>query len=141
MQRHRLFHTLVFSSVMALEGCALSHATDGPPFMPPAAPDAQADVQPDAGTDTAEWPDTSVAPDDAGFDAEADAEADAVADALPDASPDADAEPADAAMDARLCEAGWPPTKATFCVPVDAGPAMLCCRTVGDEECCVMEGT
>lgn len=86
---HRLLHSLVFSSIVVLEGagCTESHAP-------------------------------------------------------PTAASDASAEPADASVlspdawmpDVRLCEAGWPTTKAMTCVEVEAMDLFRCCPTGHDPE-------
>ncbi|MEM9188796.1 MAG: hypothetical protein AAGF12_06450 [Myxococcota bacterium] len=108
---HRLFHSLVFSSVMALEGCALSHSDSGSPpdplFLPP---DAQVDGSVDDAAQDATTQDRSV---------------DALVDAVPDA------------RDPRLCEPGWPTTKATVCAPIEPEAQFECCSS--RDECCITE--
>lgn len=104
--RHRLLHTLVFSSGFLLDGCATTHGTmpdAGPlaPDAPPARDDAA--LPPDA----AVIGDAFVAPDAA---------------APPDAFVAPDAFSADASVsvtDPRACEPGWPTTKAVFDVERD----------------------
>lgn len=114
MASKRLFHTLVVSSVMTLDGCTISHATsaDAGPDDPPDGGGS------DAGTDAA-LPDAALP--DAGFDA-----------AVPDAGWDAG--------DARFCEPGWPTTKGMVCVDLDDG-TVECCRLWLDDgsmdSCCI----
>lgn len=108
---HRFLHTLVFSSVLALEGCSTSHSS--PLEMPdggmPDAPNLDAGTR-DAGPPPFDGGRPSV---DAGpppFDG---------------GSPNVDAGSPDAGQDAgppmdpRLCEPGWQTTKASTCQPID----------------------
>ena len=119
----RLFHTLVVSSVMTLDGCTISHSL---------ATDAGDDDPPDGGGDLD-------AGDDAGFDAD-----------VPDAGVDAgladagfDAGIADAALldaDVRFCEPGWPTTKGMVCVDQGDGTVECCRLWLGDgsmDTCCI----
>lgn len=104
--RHRLLHTLVFSSGFLLDGCATTHgsAPDAGPGLPDApVPSPDAETSPDA------WlaPDAFAPPD--AFDP-------------PDAFVPPDAFSPDAAVvitDPRACEPGWPTTKAVFEVERD----------------------
>ena len=98
--KHRLLHTLVFSSGLLLDGCATTHGS-----MPDAGP-----AQPDAPVPT---PDAMATPD-----------APSAPDAFepPDAFVPPDAFSPDAAViitDPRACEPGWPTTKAVFDVERD----------------------
>ena len=123
--RHRLLHTLVFSSGLLLDGCATTHGSI--PDAGPALPDAPV-LTPD-GMATADAP---IAPD--AFEA-------------PDAFVPPDAFSPDAAVvitDPRACEPGWPTTKAVFEVERDG--VRYGCRTpavLPDDPdlslCCVIE--
>ncbi|MCB9592445.1 MAG: hypothetical protein H6719_06915 [Sandaracinaceae bacterium] len=120
MAPKRLFHTLVVSSVMTLDGCTISHATtaDAGPGDPPDGGADGLDAGADGGTDAA-IPDAAIP--DAGFDA-----------AIPDAGWDAG--------DARFCEPGWPTTKGMVCVDIGDG-VVECCRLWLDDgsmdSCCI----
>jgi len=118
----RLFHTVVISSVLALEstGCTLSHD----PVTP----------TPDGGDD----PDGGALPDAGPLRVDAGAP-DAGA---PDAgAPDAGAPDAGMIEDIPFCEPGWPTTKAMFCTW--EGDTAVCCSTILEEDdpdrCCIGE--
>ncbi len=95
---------------------------------------------PDAGWGhDAERPDTTPAAD-SGTAADSATATDSAtaADAATDTGPD----PADL----RLCEAGWPTTKASYCYTLDETempPTVICCGSVftgdGGERCCLQE--
>lgn len=117
---HRLLHSLVFSSVMVLEGlgCAVSH--HGPDEDPPAPPPPPRHFDPPV--------------DDGGLPGDAGGE-DSGAPQLDAGEP---ADPADAG-DPRLCEPGWPTTKASYCAVVDMDSEferIVCCNSFGEEPCC-----
>ncbi|MFK8002569.1 MAG: hypothetical protein AB8H86_23465 [Polyangiales bacterium] len=103
---HRFLHTLVFSSVLALEGCSTSHSSQGdlPDGGMPDAPN------PDAFFDAGPRPfDTGPARVDAGpppFDGGS-------------TNVDSGAPDAGRPTDPRLCEPGWQTTKASTCQPID----------------------
>lgn len=132
---HRLLRSIVFSGVVLLEGsgCSLSH---GRAPLAPGEP-------PDGGASGDGGPPEIIPPprrdagwlDDAGQLRDAAAIRDAWV-ASDDAGSDAAVERADAG-DPRMCEEGWPPTKAYFCVL--EGDAQLCCRgTESDpQDCCI----
>lgn len=100
---HRFLHTLVFSSVLALEGCSTSHSAEDD--LPDATPDAFPDAGPrliDVGPPTV---DAGPPPFDGGA---------TNMDAGHDAGHDAGRP-----TDPRLCEPGWQTTKASTCQPID----------------------
>ena len=103
--RHRLLHSLVFSSSFLLDACASTHASPlGDAGLPgdggPAAGDAGSSLG-----DAAAASDAFLAPD----------EPDAALEPDAFAEPDAAAEPdAGAFVDPRACEPGWPTTKGIF---------------------------
>jgi hypothetical protein len=132
---HRLLRSIVFSSVVLLEGsgCSLSHGRDSAPPLDP----------PDGGASGDGGPPEIARPPrlDAGWldDAGQLRDAEAIRDAWlapEDAGRDSGLELGDGG-DLRMCEEGWPPTKAYWCVL--EGDSRLCCR--GPEEdrsdCCV----
>ncbi len=112
MASKRLFHTLVVSSVMTLDGCTISHAVEELDAGPDDPPDGG---ESDAGSD-AGLPDAAL-----GFDA-----------AIPDAGWDAG--------DVRFCEPGWPTTRGMVCGGLDDG-TVECCRLWLDDgsmdSCCI----
>lgn len=124
---HRLLHSVVISSVLALEsvGCGISHDRVDPPDDD----GGPRDRSPDAGRRR-----------DAGF-----RMVDAGTPVEPDAGrADAGAPPGDAgppppdAGDARACEPGWPTTKGFFCTTV-SDDLLLCCNSFGEDPCCLRE--
>ena len=132
---HRLLHSLVFSSVLALDatGCTTSH---GLPAMPPS-PDAEG-LSIDGGV-LPTTTDASVPP------VPTDAFVPPVpTDAfIPAPSPDASIPP-DAFVpgDDRFCEEGWPTTKATSCIEVEGMPFLRCCSNTSPEvvgTCCLLD--
>ena len=127
MSHHRLLHSLVFSSVMALDatGCTTSHE---PQDMPPR-PDADG-LTSDGGLPPV-LSDGGVPP--------------VLTDAFVPPEPSRDASvPPDAFMptDDRFCEEGWPTTKATSCTEVEGMSFLRCCNLIrpdGGEDCCLLE--
>ena len=110
---HRFLHTLVFSSVLALEGCSTSHSSllempdGGMPDVP------NRDAEPPAFDGGPPSVDAGPPPFDGG-------------------SPNVDAGTPDAGhdsgppIDLRFCEPGWQTTKASYCRPLDMDdPASL----------------
>lgn len=143
---HRLLHSLVISSLFALEGSGCTSSHDRPP-LPPPPPDGD-----DAGT---WWLDAGAPrPRDAGVrrsDAgRSPSDAGAPADAgPPDAAAPSDAgAPSDGGFAADggempMCEPGWPTTKGFFCTELENGE-IVCCDSLllpdGGGRCCVPEG-
>lgn len=137
---HRLYRSLVVSSVIAFEGggCTSSHDPTPEPSSPPAddggGPRPPADAgRADAGSRRAEDAGTPVSPD-TGIPARSDAGV------LP-------------WEDLRLCEPGWPTTKGFVCHTLEDPLIVVCCRDwVGSDgglwgvedpessDCCAMEG-
>ena len=146
---HRLLHSLVFSSVVLLEGlgCSISHGA--PPPLPDAGPGGDGGPPPpdDAHTPPldAGWFDDAGALRDAGAILDAHFAADAGWDGGSDAGPLADGDAGPRERDAgprSSCEEGWPPTKGFWCVMEDE--QMLCCRSsqeATDDTCCVVSGS
>jgi len=130
----RLFHTVVISSVLALEstGCTMSHD--------PIAPTPDAGDDPDAG----HLPDAGPRRFDAGAPDAGARDAGAPDAGAPDAgAPDAGVSDAGMIEDIPFCEPGWPTTKAMHCTW--EGDVAICCSTLFpldaglDERCCVGE--
>ena len=138
---HRLLHSLVFSSVIALEaaGCNTSHMLVPPDPRDGGPPDDDDDAGPDH--DASTWiplADAGPPPTDAGPPTRDDAGPPVV-----DAGLDAGFDDAGPPHDLRTCEPGWPTTKAMVCEPDGAG-RVICCRLPslepdGGMDCCVGE--
>lgn len=128
----RLFHSVVISSVLALEstGCTMSHDPIAP--TPDGGDDRDGGALPDAGPRRFDAGAPDAGPPDAG---------------PPDAgatdagAPDAGAPDAGLIEDLPFCEPGWPTTKAMFCTWQD--DVQVCCSSLVPEDeperCCVTE--
>jgi hypothetical protein len=135
----RLLHSLVFSSLMALEGlgCSASHADRG---SPPRDDDWIGTGPP---VDTRAGAAARHVIEAVASDARPDSAPDAGPEAGPDAESGADADIGWDAGDVRLCEPGWPTTKAVICMPIEPGVSE-CCRSLWTEDggesrsnCCI----
>jgi hypothetical protein len=129
---HRLLHSLVISSVMALEGlgCAFSH-TPEPAREPPPDPLEPPPMGFDDGAVDAGPLDTGTA--DTGRPGTGSADTGAPDTGSPDTSPAPTDTGAPDGSDPRFCEPGWPTTKASFCRTIeeeDMPPRVECCSTV-----------